>query len=183
MQLLLPQLVPHRENTSAANRERVFHSAITRLGAALTQSLGGSITSSRHRERTHPTAPDNASRLKTSASLAAATHVSTRSSRSPSAGPDTPFIRTRRAALVTGPSSPRRRTSSVPSNIHHHADSGRTPRRGAKIKKQRTGSRRYDVINRATLPDAIDDAIVTPERHAPFFRTSCTPTTMISSRL
>ena len=66
----------------------------------------------------------------------------------------TPIHRPRRAVPVSRSSSrPRRRTSSGPPNARHHETASVTPRRGAKIKKQRTGHAQYDAINRSKPSD------------------------------
>ena len=135
MTLLKQTILPPRL-TPLADRQRVFRSATTRLG----QSLSSSLESSRGRQ--HSTAQFNSA------------------ARPPASNDDatTPPHRTRRAASVTRTSSsPRRRTSSVPSSLRSNVSSSQTPRRGEKLKRQRLAHVPHDVVNSATLPDAIDD--------------------------
>jgi len=69
----------------------------------------------------------------------------------------TPPNCTRRATLVTRSSSSPRRRSSLPSS--------QTPRRGEKQKRQRRGhNAQHDVINGATLPNAIDLSVAIDDR-------------------
>ena len=129
---LLKQIVRPPRQTPLADRTSALRSATTRLGKALISSLESS-TYARSSGRRSDLAPT------ISAARPAASNADTH----------TPPHRTRRAALVSrSASSPRRRSS---------ASSSQTPRRGEKQKRQRRGHEApHDVINGATLPDAID---------------------------
>ncbi len=124
-------IIPPRQ-TPLADRTSALRSATTRLGQALSTSLESSTyaRSSGRRRDVAPTIP-----VARPAASNADTH--------------TPPHCTRRATLVTRSLSSQRRRSSSPSS--------QTPRRGEKQKRQRRGHNApHDVINGATLPDAID---------------------------
>ena len=132
---LLKQIVRPPRQTPLANRPSALRSAVTRLGRSLSSSLESSYhaRSSGRRSDLAPTI---------SAARPAASNTTT----------TTPLHCTRRATLVSRSSSSPRRRSSAPSS--------QTPRRGEKLKRQRRGhDTQHDVINGATLPDAIDVAI------------------------
>ena len=135
MTLLRQTILPPRQ-TPIADRTSVLRSAIIRLGHALSSSQESS-TNARSRG-----SPSNTS-ARPPASIGDTT---------------TPSHGIRRATSFTrSSSSPRRRTSSVPPALRSSAQSSQTPRRGEKTKRQRLGLGHGDVINSATLPDAIDE--------------------------
>jgi hypothetical protein len=136
----LKQIVRPPRQTPLADRTSALRSATTRLGLALSTSLESS-TSARSSGRRSDLAP-TISAVRPAAS-----------------NPDmhTPPNCTRRATLVTRSSSSPCRRSSLPSS--------QTPRRGEKQKRQRRGhNAQHDVINGATLPNAIDLSVAIDDR-------------------
>ena len=135
----LKQIVRPPRLTPLADRSRALRSAIIRLGLAISTSLESSAYA-RSSGRRSDLAPA------ISAAPPAASNPDTH----------TPPHCTRRATLVTRSSSSSRRRSSAPSS--------QTPRRGEKKKKQRRVPNEHDVINGATLPDAIDRSVPIDDR-------------------
>ena len=134
---LLKQIVLPPRQTPLANRPSALRSAVARLGRALS-SLESSYKARSRRSDIAPTISD-------ARPVASNTNTAT------------PPHSTRRATLVSRSlSSPRRRSS---------ASSSQTPRRGEKKKKQRRGpNTQHDVINGATLPEAIDRSVTIDDR-------------------
>ena len=136
----LKQIVRPPRQTPLANRPRAFRSAIIRLGLALSTSFESSAYARSSGRRSD---------------LGPATSSAPPAASNPD--PHTPPNSTRRATLVTRSSSSSRRRSSAPSS--------QTPRRGEKQKRQRRGPNAHDdVINSATLPNAIDRSIAIDDR-------------------
>ena len=138
---LLKQLVLPSRFTPPEDRRSVLRSAETRLGQSLSSLLESSNSAS-SRARKKRTTPNNS---------ATRPPVSNDNFRTP------PYRIRRPASFAASSPSPRLPHSTVPSTLRTNASSSCTPRRGEKIKKQRLGHVHHDVINRATLPDAIDD--------------------------
>ena len=141
---LLKQIVLPPRQMPLANRPSALRSAVARLGRALS-SLESSYKARSRRSDIAPTISD-ARPVASNANTA------------------TPPHRTRRATLVSrSSSSPRRRSSA--SSSQTRAPSSQTPRRGEKKKKQRRGpNTQHDVINGATLPEAIDRSVTIDDR-------------------
>ncbi len=156
---LLKQIVLPPRPTPLANRPSALRSAYSRLGRALSSSLESSYKARSRRSGIAPTVSDT---------RPVASNANTA----------TPPHRTRRATLVSrSSSSPRRRSSA--SSSQTRAPSSQTPRRGEKKKKQRRGpNTQHDVINGATLPEAIDRSVTIDNRSS--LRSACShhrPTT------